>query len=205
MNIFFDLDGTLLDSKERLFRLFSDITKQSILNFDDYWELKRAMYDHRKILRDFLHYSFDRIDSFEKQWMLLIESDEYLLFDRPFSFTVLVLQNLTAKGFNLYVITARQDKLRTMQQLDNNGLTSYFSKVLITETTKSKTKLILESGVCLVQNDLFVGDTGIDIKTAKEIGIRSMAVLSGFRNKSVLLKYKPDYIENDIQAVLKYL
>ena len=54
-------------------------------------------------------------------------------------------------------------------------------------------------------NDLFVGDTGIDINTAKLINIKSIAVLSGFRNKSILEQYNPDYIENDIKTIFNYL
>lgn len=205
MNIFFDLDGTLLDSKERLYRLFCDITKQTILQFDDYWQLKRAMYNHRKILSDYLHYSVEEIISFEKCWMTLIETDEYLMLDKPFSFTESVLQHLTQKKIKLFVVTARQDKVNTLKQLNNIGLTRFFSNIFVTESKSSKAELILEAEVCLAKTDFLIGDTGLDVNACKELEIRSMAVLSGFRNKSVLLKYKPDYIENDIQAILKYV
>ncbi len=205
MNIFFDLDGTLLDSKQRLYRLFCDLTKQTILCFDEYWELKKSMNDHRYILSEYFNYSSSEIIEFEEKWMSLIETKEYLLYDTPFVFTSDVLRNLQNQGCDLYLITARQNKQYTIQQLEQFGIESYFVKMLVTEFKKPKFELIIESGIKLVETDLYVGDTGQDIEIAKLMGIRSMGVLSGFRNRTSLLRYKPDYIENDIQGVLKYV
>lgn len=205
MNIYFDLDGTLLDSRERLFRLFCDLTNQKILDFDEYWNLKRAMNDHRKILTEYLHFTSDNIDLFETQWLELIESETYLLLDKPFVFTEDVLKSLFSKDFKLYVVTARQDRYGVLKQLNDYGLVTYFSNILVTESIQTKAQLILESGITLTQNDLLVGDTGMDIKTAKQIGIKSMAVLSGFRNMSVLQQYNSDYIGNDIRSILNYV
>jgi len=39
-----------------------------------------------------------------------------------------------------------------------------------------------------------IGDTGKDVATARELGMISIAVLSGFLNKQSLLKYKPDHL-----------
>jgi phosphoglycolate phosphatase len=205
MNIFFDLDGTLLDSRERLYKLFCDLTKQSILDLNQYWNLKRAMHDHRKILNEYCNYSFDDVLLFEAEWMKLIEAEEYLRFDLPFPFTVNVLKRLKSEKIDLHMVTSRQSRPGVMRQLERLGLYSFFTNILVTESVMTKSQLIIDSNVYLTDKDIFVGDTGLDIKTAKVIGIRSLAVLSGFRNKSVLAKYNPEYIENDIRAVLNYV
>ena len=44
------------------------------------------------------------------------------------------------------------------------------------------------------KNDFFVGDTGKDIQAGKALGMRTIGVLSGFRNEERLLKYNPDFI-----------
>lgn len=205
MNIFFDLDGTLLDSRERLFRLFTDLTGQTLLEFEDYWDLKRSMYDHSKILSTYLQYTEENILLFKQEWLNLIETEYYLLLDKPFLFSNTILSTLEKQGHKLYLITARQSKVMLLKQLKMHNLDKFFSEVLVTEAVRTKTQLIIESELGLSASDLYVGDTGVDIQTAKQIGVRSMAVLSGFRNRTILLSYKPDYIENDIQTVFKYV
>lgn len=205
MNIFFDLDGTLLDSRERLFRLFTDLTGQTLLEFEDYWDLKRSMYDHSKILSTYLQYKEENILLFKQEWLNLIETEYYLLLDKPFLFSNTILSTLEKQGHKLYLITARQSKVMLLKQLKMHNLDKFFSEVLVTEAVRTKTQLIIESELGLSASDLYVGDTGVDIQTAKQIGVRSMAVLSGFRNRTILQSYKPDYIENDIQTVFKYV
>ena len=57
MNIFFDLDGTLIDSRLRLYKLFQDLVSSSNLTFSDYWNLKRNKISHKKILTTKFAYS----------------------------------------------------------------------------------------------------------------------------------------------------
>lgn len=204
MKIFFDLDGTLLDSRQRLFTLFCNLTGQNALNFDQYWDLKRAKIDHQTILTENLKYSNTQISKFASDWLNLIEDSNYLAMDIPFIFTKSVLEKLVG-GNQLYVVTARQKKSGVEQQLDNLDLLGYFQDLLVTEQKKNKAQLIFDACGNLSANDLVVGDTGMDILTAKEMGCRSLAVLSGFRNREVLASYKPDFLEDNIQAIFKYV
>ena len=48
------------------------------------------------------------------------------------------------------------------------------------------------------KNDWIIGDTGKDIETGQQLGIKTGAVLSGFLNLKSLLLYKPDLIINNI-------
>ena len=52
MNLFFDLDGTLLNSRKRLYTLFQDLIPESKLSIDEYWDLKRDKIDHKTILME---------------------------------------------------------------------------------------------------------------------------------------------------------
>jgi phosphoglycolate phosphatase len=204
MNILFDLDGTIIDSKMRLYCLFCDITSQNKLSFEDYWNFKRSMVNHETILTKYFQYTKEEYFAFEKKWMTLIESDTYLNYDKVFDFTVNVLQALKSNKYKLYLITARQSKEKVMQQLKSMRLFCFFENILVTENKKSKLDLIKESKLQLSNNDILVGDTGLDIQTAKDLNLISIAVLSGFRNKDILNKYLPDYIENDIRFLLNY-
>ena len=61
MNIIFDFDGTLIDSKERLFKLFSFLVPQSNLDFKAYWELKKQGIGHAEILEKHFNYQSNAI------------------------------------------------------------------------------------------------------------------------------------------------
>ena len=84
MKIFFDFDGTLIDSRDRLYLLFQHLVPQSRIAFDDYWDLKRNNISNRSILE--LHFGITEhgLNKFESHWMKLIETDEWLKFDKPF-------------------------------------------------------------------------------------------------------------------------
>ena len=47
----------------------------------------------------------------------------------------------------------------------------------------------------------FIGDTGVDVMAGKALGMHTIAVLSGFRERTILEGYAPDYIFNDISDI----
>ena len=204
MNIFFDLDGTLIDARVRLFQLFSNITNQTLLDFDDYWELKRATYSNEWILLNYFSYNENQISKFNSEWFAKIESDEYLSYDHIFPDTASTLKKISAVH-NLYLITARQFANKVEQQLREMEIFYFFKKILVTGQKLSKAELIKLSDIQISDKDILIGDTGVDIQTAKEVGIRSVAVLSGFRNRAILKKYFPDYILKDIKEINQFI
>lgn len=192
MNIFFDLDGTLLDSRERIYRLFTDLTKQTVLTFDAYWEQKRQMRSNEWLLEHKLGVDQKGIEQFLVEWFPLIESERYLRLDQLFEPVPSLLQALVKQGHTLYVVTARQSEPLAVQQLQNLGVSQYIEQVFVTAGKKAKHELLQE--VHVQPSDLFFGDTGLDVQTAKLIGVTSVAVLTGFRSKEILAGYKPDVI-----------
>ncbi len=202
MNIFFDLDGTLLNSKRRLYELFQYLVPSSDLSFDDYWKLKRNKVNHEEILTTQFGYSSMDFKKFEHLWMKEIELEKWLNFDLPFEGVTDFLKTLGKKN-TLYIVTARQSKEMVNKQLHNFGWDSIFESVFVTEQQKEKHTLIQEN-VTVSPTDWFIGDTGLDIKVGKLLGINTAAVLSGFLNEEKLTAYKPDLIiENVTSFTLK--
>src|SRR6266542_1760794 len=115
-NIFFDLDGTLFDSQERLYRLYIKLTNSN-LSSEQYWAFKKAMKSNQWILKNHLNWEQIKIKNFEEQWMLLIEDDEYLAIDKPFPYTKEVLKRLISIGINLFIVTNRQFQEKVIKQL----------------------------------------------------------------------------------------
>jgi phosphoglycolate phosphatase len=195
MKIFFDLDGTLIDSKHRVFAVFRHLVPESKLTFEEYWELKGNKKDHKIILTDKLFYTETEYEDFYKKWMAEIELPEWLALDKPFSGVTAYLQN-QCKTNELFLLTSRQFTKRVLEQIDSFGWNRFFSAVLVTNQKVHKIELI--KGLSPGCTDWIVGDTGYDIQTGKVLGIRTAAVLSGFMSRHSLLQYSPDLILNSI-------
>ena len=196
MKIFFDLDGTLIDSKERLYRLFQHLVPSSSLTFDEYWRLKKNKIGHRKILQTYFLFSEQEVGVFSKNWLRLIESPGWIKFDQPFKGVTELLQELKKKN-ELYLITARQFEPIVLAQLSNFGWSMMFTGVFVTQQKVEKIAL-LKDRLVTGYDDWFIGDTGKDIETGKGLGMKTAAVLSGFLSEESLMEYKPDLIIDNV-------
>ena len=196
MKIFFDLDGTLLDSKLRLYKLFQFLVPESNFTFENYWELKQNKNAHKDILINYFHYTENKIQNFIYQWMTLIESAEWIKLDTIFDGVHTHLLNLK-KQHELFIITNRQFDSVVIQQIQYFGLKDMFNDVLVTHQNITKQNLIKSK--CIINStDWIIGDTGNDIITGKDLNINTAAVLSGFMNKENLEKYHPNILLNNI-------
>jgi phosphoglycolate phosphatase len=197
MNIFFDLDGTLIDSKLRLYKLFQELIPQSNLTYDEYWNLKQNKINHAAILKNYFNSDKKDICLFKQKWMLQIESDEYLQIDRPFAGVTEYLLSLKEKEFELYLVTARQFKDKVLSQLELFGWSEIFNDILVTEQKTNKADLI-KSVISNNTIGLIIGDTGEEIQVGKQLSLKTVAVLTGFLNRKSLLPYHPDIIVDKI-------
>ena len=195
-NIFLDLDGTLLDVGQRLYGLFMELVPEASFTYDEYWKIKRARTNQNDLLGKHFNYAPEKITSFKKSWLEKVEEEARLALDTPFEKTGDFLSEI-AQNHNLYVVTARQNPSFVSQQLQRLGWSEYFKQVLVTQQASSKADLIRKA-VTVNATDIFVGDTGEDIATAKELGTISVAVCSGFLSREILQEYKPDYLINSL-------
>lgn len=193
--IIFDFDGTLIDSRRRLYELFTFLEPDLNLSFDGYWKLKRNGISHKEILNNLKYSNYYDNSSFEMKWMELIEDEKYLSLDTPFDGVQKLFDKLKKEGYSIILLTARQFPEKVHKQLDSFGWNNVFSKILVTQQKYTKTELLFAEQD-EYSDAIMVGDTGKDILTGKEIGAYSIAVLSGFLSKKKLKKYKPDEILN---------
>lgn len=193
LNIIFDLDGTLIDARQRLYHLFQYLVPSSTLSYEQYWLRKKNQLSHHMILSEEFNYPPEKITAFVTEWMRLIEAPEFLKLDVNFAGMQNFLISLQQKA-NLYVCTARQHSDRVSEQLEQLKLLSFFNKILVTEQKYAKSMLISDHITQLTVNDWMLGDTGKDIQTGKQLNIKTCGVLSGFMNKETLLAYEPDLI-----------
>ena len=192
--IFFDLDGTLIDSRPRLYKLFIDLLPGIDLSFSEYWDLKRLQVGHEKIILDHKAETKLSFEEFNKIWMTKIEEKEYLQLDIPFPGVNELLAELKKNQNRIVIVTSRQFTELAEWQIDQWGWKEYIDDIIVTEQVSEKSDLIKQRYKNLQPSDIILGDTGKDIEVGHQLGITSIAVVSGFRNQESLEKYKPDYI-----------
>lgn len=195
MNLVFDLDGTLIDSRQRLYTLYRQLVPTTALDFDHYWDFKRAKVSHAALLRHEEGFGDEQVAVFEAEWMARIETPEMLALDAIFPGVPQALACL-ARQATLHLCTARQRREPVLSQLGRLGLAPYFSTVLVTLQSSSKDALIKTHIPDRGAGDWMIGDTGKDIEVGRRLGMRTCAVLSGFLSRDSLLPYRPDLILN---------
>ena len=205
MTIIFDLDGTLIDSSERLYELFQFLVPESTLSKEKYWELKRNGISHKQILeRYFPEQQFEKFDSL---WRKLIEEKEFLKLDCIYSDTIDILNLLEAK--RLVLLTARQSWTELERELEYFNIKKFFDKILITEGEKNKKEILKEAiddGIILKEkNDYFISDMGTDILVGNELGYKTIAISHGFMTREKLKDYCPNYIIEELSDVNKII
>ena len=200
MKIIFDLDGTLICSKKRLHELFCDLANNRNLSFSDYWDFKFSGYSNQDILKNKFGYSEEKINRFVTLWMDKIEENYYLEMDAPVAGLQSFLEKINVNN-QLYICTARQSATQVKNQLKKLSISEFFEEVFVTEQRFTKTELLLNSGVTFSENDWFVGDTGHDIKTGQQLGIKTCALLSGFMPESALKTYSPSIVLSDVTKI----
>ena len=207
MTLFFDLDGPILDVSERYFRLHCAlVTKlggKSAMDKATYWTFKRQGQSIAELLKSEGNENIDE-KVFRHHWLERIESPEYLQWDSTMP-GVLPQLNRLRKDYRMVLITLRQDQKQLQLQLERLQLNLLFEAVLSANPTSapgwiSKQHLITRSEFSTAGSTL-IGDTEIDIRAGKLLGMRTVGVLSGIRDRQRLEREQPDLIVEDICAL----
>jgi len=197
MNVYFDLDGTLLDVSDRYYKVYSDLMRAfGIQPFSkaEYWRAKRSGREEALLRRT-------RVppDQYYNRRRHMLELTSYLRLDKKSDAVNRVLSKLKRDNHRVILVTLRRSKLNLDRQLQRLGLLERFNIVLQrrdekVEPWRAKACLISENLKFGKTCSVMVGDTETDILAAKHLGINSVAVASGLRTKTILLPFKPNYI-----------
>jgi phosphoglycolate phosphatase len=193
---FLDFDGTLIDPRARLYKLFCQLVPECRLSFDEYWALKRTAITQAELLQRYHGYDEQKCSAVKARWMTAVEDEAALLTDTPLPGVSEWLGRMADRN-ELILVTARQSSDLVEQQLIALGWRDFFKHVLVTGQKTSKVALM--QPVCSAgQPGVIIGDTGEDIRAGKELGLETVAVTSGMLSADVLKKYEPDRILTSI-------
>jgi phosphoglycolate phosphatase len=199
VNIFFDLDGTLIDSRERYYRVYSDLLKEmgyKPLDWDQYWQYKRTIKSEKSILE--FSNAGAVFDEYYPERTRRMEQRNYLELDSVWTEIRPVL-NYISKKHLCSLITLRMDPEALNWELHQLGFGDIFFLILQPNTgfetpisSESKIRTMRENLTNDQINGWIVGDTDVDILTGKEFGLSTAAVSYGMQDASLLQELKPD-------------
>lgn len=192
LKVFWDLDGTLVDSRLRLYKLFSHLTGQNELTFEEYWDCKYAGLRQQEML-DKVGYAPNRAADFRRNWLTKIEQSEWLKHDTLQEGARETLHFFTELGAKQYLITNRQSISAAVEELRRLGIEEYFDE-FYTTALRSKKNEIIQANLNVNKGDILIGDSDEDIIAAKELGVYSIAVCTDIRLRQRLENCKPDRI-----------
>jgi phosphoglycolate phosphatase len=202
----FDLDGTLIDVRERYEKLYRDLIggyEGTILPDEKYWHLKKNKMPEIEIAI-LSGLNEDNAYRYTQDRLSLIESEVYLSVDRVF-FGVFELLNRLGQD-SCYLVTKRRNKDVLCKQLISLKILNLFSAIYTYKNIESKKNSFEE--IIQIQSRNYskgqitvVSDSPNDIIDAKCLGINSIAVLSGLRAKHILQKSNPDIMMEGIWQI----
>lgn len=187
-NIFFDLDGPILDGKLRHYNCYKDIvTKMSgrVVDIEEYWTAKRngnnrAIIENESLLSG-------KYEEFIAEWIERIETKEYLKFDvlKPEIQATLIRFKAITK--NLILITLRNNRDNLDWQLERYNIKKLFDKIIVCAQKEGNSKYEELENMNLGKS-LLIGDTEIDIEAANMTGIDFIGIANGLRTEKIFQK-----------------
>lgn len=205
--IFLDLDGPLLDGKERHYRCYRRILESfgfEPIGLEEYWEGKRALVNRRDLLN--MSNAGRIYDDFLGAWLALIESAEMLDLDSVQYGAVECLQTWKNQGIEITLVTMRKNKNALEAQLVSRGLRRLLNAVLVCDHSDGgigKANAALKSfhGNLRKEDAVWIGDTEVDWEAAKSLECDVVLLSNGLRNEPYLRTFQGATVKPSIAAL----
>ncbi|OXL86556.1 pyrophosphatase [Paenibacillus sp. SSG-1] len=199
--VLFDLDGTIIDTNELIISSFmhvlekhvpTPLTREVIIP-------KMGMTLEQQL--QFFSGSED-VTHFHQAYRTYNDAhhDEMV---QPFPHVLEVIKELDRRGITMGVVTTK-NKPGTFRVLEMFGLDKYM-KAIVTVMDVEHPKPHPEPVLMAISQlgadpeaTLMVGDSPVDIQSAKAAGVRSAGVAWSLKGEKVLREYNPDYILHDM-------
>jgi len=205
--ILFDIDGTILDTREFIFQATEHALKTCGYPVPDRGAISSVV---GIAFPEFYHILAGKDADMDK----LVEAHRGFQLNNfglstPFSGSVEVLKKLKEKGYKIAAVTSRH-KHTSHPTLIQSGIFDMFGAVITTdmikETKPSPAPLLKALEILKETPDkaIMVGDSHLDVEAGKNAGTRTVRVTYGF-HKDNLHMPKPDFFIDDINDLLKLL
>jgi len=191
-NIFFDFDGTLVNTNKRqylcLLKTINVLKLTTNISFQKYLDLKETHLSSVEIYQ-LLFPEHSNLNLFLEIFINNIENTSLLAKDKVYKYSKDYLNEV--KNFNLCLVTNRQSKTKLMMQLRYLGLKKYFNNIILSRSYSTKKEALLSNKIKISSNDLFISD---DISDFNDLNL----------NKIMINTQKP-YLNSNIKVFDNFL
>ena len=206
--LFWDLDGTLIDS-------FLGC-KNSFMKVFEYFGLDISGEECRKYIGPPLRTTFLKLLNSEEKMKKAVEiyRDWYLPYgqweSKLFDGIVDVLKILKAKGFKMYVATSKGER-SAIEILEKYGAIGYFDRVFGADYSLGRVEkedvlhYAFNESKAVKDNSLMIGDSVYDAIGAKILGIDCLAVSYGFGDINEMKEKGIVYVANTPIDIVEFL
>ncbi|MBT2290476.1 pyrophosphatase PpaX [Paenibacillus albidus] len=204
--VLFDLDGTIVDTNELIINSFmhtlklnalAPLTREEIIphmgtTLEQQMKVFSGLEDISALEKTYRAYSYEHHDRLV----------------RPFPHVNETMEELKRRGFKLGIVTT---KIRptTIKALEMFDLLKYMD-TLVTVNDVTEPKPHPEPVLTAVRNlgvdprrTLMVGDSAVDIQSAKAAGVYVAGVSWSLKGEEVLRRYEPHHIIHDMKDILE--
>lgn len=173
-NIFFDFDGTLVNTNKRQYLCFvTTVQKMKLttnISFQKYLDLKETHLSNAEIYQ-LLFPEHNNLNLFLKIFIKNIENISLLAKDEVQKNSKDYLNEV--KNIDLYLVTNRQNKNKLVMQLHYLGLNKYFNKIILSRNYSSKKEALLSNKINIYPKDLFISD---DISDFNDLNLTKILI-----------------------------
>jgi pyrophosphatase PpaX len=204
--VLFDVDGTLLDTKEFVYQAYEHVLKSYDFNNVSRNEITLVMGEP-------LEKCYEVLTGLNDVGQLVNEHREFQLnnlgLSKPFKNATPVLKKIKENGIKIAAITTRS-KITSVKTLKNAGLLEYIDTVISGEDVINKKPnpegLIKSLEIFNVSRDeaVMVGDTKVDVLAGKNAKVKTIGIMNGFHGER-LRESNPDFIVSDIEDILQII
>ncbi len=209
--VIFDLDGTLLDTLSDIANSLNEALVQQ--GFEAYEERIVRQFIGRGVVesvKSALNKQgiYDSVDETVQRFRE-IYSEKYNIKTKPYKDIELVLERAKAMGLALGVCSNKSNSLTQLL------ITEYFDDTfdfvlgavdfIVRKPAPDMALEVAANLGVLPREVLFVGDSVIDVQTAKSAKMIMAAMSYGFNDKDVLEAAEPHYVLDDAQALLRVI
>jgi|GEM_PF-1730984 len=203
MIVYFDLSGTLLDSRARYVRVHQEAARACggrPLAEGHYWACRRLGVGERTIA--LLTEPPLEPEEYLARQNRLREEPEYLALDRLAEGAGAVLPRLAGDGFELVLATMRRRPKLLSAQLDRLGLSPFLSRILMRgerpDGWPTKRDLLAEDLDRHPGPAVLVGDTEGDILAGRANNLPVYCLTCGDREPGLLVLFSPSRLLNSL-------
>lgn len=192
-----DLDGTLVDARERQVGLTVAILEDlglAAIDEDALWERKRDGARTAEALV-WLGVPADGAAEVQRLWIERVERREWLERDGVLDGAVDALASMRADGAEPFILTARRDAQAVAWQVERLGLGLDLEVVDPADAAAAKAAVLGRRGAAG-----FIGDAESDAAAAHAAGIPFVGVSSGQRSADFLRAAGVELVADDVSA-----